>query len=650
MNSALIEEVYMYFYENPFELFSASGKIAIPTFLEKQGAETSVDKRYFYEKMNQKSHDIFRLGDMVDVKKKFFGYSVPLVDPEGRTYGTVFYQLKNKELATIFQNALPENEDNLLILGPNNGILASANQNFLTKELTSEKMLKSLKSQAKLRMHHTNYLLKQMTNEHLAYTYILIMNPQKALASVNKIQKKFMGLIVGILVAGFLSAIFLGKKSYRPVEKLNVLLQESGLSNKPKAIASLEDLTQQFVNFLSENKVLQDEINRQVPHARRQVLRNLLNGQIADYQELETLLPAVEIHFLQEKFFVLVLQFPTQLEKEWTYFEEEFLCDLGKREEVDFIGYSADLLTSGGIPMIFSLGDTTSVKEVTDYLVCDCQKNIGKTPIIGIGKVVCSLKELNRSYIEALAALDYGLAHPQKAQIFYEDLQRLTKNPAFCFPAQRQLILQQSLNQGNEEVSLETLNWLVENGQQEGMTLEIQKMYGFYLLNTITKAGTELLGADFIQKAENCTYFKTLPQLQKQLEVLIKKICQEVKKQPCHEETQVQKRILSYIQQEFTSSQLSLETIAEAFHLSVSYVSRFIKDKTGLTFSKYIQQLRLEKVKQDLVETSLPIKEVIHNCGYYDVSNYTRKFRQSVGVTPGQYREIHRSQFKGKEA
>lgn len=650
MNSALIEEVYMYFYENPFELFSASGKISITAFLEGQDATTSEDKSYFYEKMNQKGHDIFRLGDMDNAKKKFFGYCVPLVDPEGRLYGTVFYQLKNTELATIFQNALPEDEDNLIILGPNNGILASANQNFLKEHLNTDEAITSLKSQSEIRLGQKNYMLKQMENEHLNYTYVLVMNPQKAMASVNHMQKKFMGLMLVILVVGFLSAIFLGKKSYRPVEKMNALLQEYGFSNKKKAIANFEDVTQQFTNFLSENKVLHEEISRQTPHARRQVLRNLLNGQVGKQEDLNTLLPAVEIHFLKGNFFVLVLQFPTLLEKEWTHLEEAFFSELSKKTGTGFVGYSTDVLTSGGIPMIFSLSDKTTAKEVTNNLVKDCQKYLGKTPLVGVGNSVFSLHELNRSYIEALAALDYGLANPQKAQIFYDDLKALTKDPAFRFPAQRQLILQQSLNQGNEEVAFETLTWLVENGQQEGMTLEIQKMYGFYLLNTITKAGTEILGANFIQKAEACTHFKTLGQLQRHLEILIGEICQEVRKRPSHEENQLQKNILTYIEKEFVSSQLSLESISEVFQLSVSYVSRFVKDETGLTFSKYIQQLRLEKVKRDLVETSLPIKEVIRNCGYYDVSNYTRKFRQSVGVTPGQYREMNRAGLKSEEA
>ncbi len=61
-----------------------------------------------------------------------------------------------------------------------------------------------------------------------------------------------------------------------------------------------------------------------------------------------------------------------------------------------------------------------------------------------------------------------------------------------------------------------------------------------------------------------------------------------------------------------------------------------------MTFSKYIQELRMEKIKQALIESDRPIKDIIREAGYYDVSNYTRKFRTLVGVTPGQFRTLNK--------
>ena len=80
--------------------------------------------------------------------------------------------------------------------------------------------------------------------------------------------------------------------------------------------------------------------------------------------------------------------------------------------------------------------------------------------------------------------------------------------------------------------------------------------------------------------------------------------------------------------------------MAEEVGVSVSYVSRFVKRKWQNLLQIY-SRITAEKIKEELIETDLPIKEIIRNNGYYDVSNYTRKFRKIVGVTPGQYREMN---------
>jgi two-component system response regulator YesN len=102
------------------------------------------------------------------------------------------------------------------------------------------------------------------------------------------------------------------------------------------------------------------------------------------------------------------------------------------------------------------------------------------------------------------------------------------------------------------------------------------------------------------------------------------------------------KEIFDYLNREYTSHDISLEQVASEFDVSISFISRFIKKESGHTFSKYIQELRLEQIKKELIDTDKPIKDIIVSVGYYDVSNYTRKFKSIVGMTPGQFRNANR--------
>lgn len=168
-------------------------------------------------------------------------------------------------------------------------------------------------------------------------------------------------------------------------------------------------------------------------------------------------------------------------------------------------------------------------------------------------------------------------------------------------------------------------------------------MFGFYLLNTLTKFASKIDSHDALMVAEKATDFHSLYDLEPNLLQIAQLLCALVQEKPQNKESQLKQELFDFINKNYAASQLSLEWLAEEFDMSVSYLSRFIKKESGLTFSKYIQELRLNKIKQALVETNRPIKDIIRDAGYYDVSNYTRKFRTIVGVTPGQYRTLHQN-------
>ena len=87
----------------------------------------------------------------------------------------------------------------------------------------------------------------------------------------------------------------------------------------------------------------------------------------------------------------------------------------------------------------------------------------------------------------------------------------------------------------------------------------------------------------------------------------------------------------------------SLEQVADSFSLSQSYLSRFYKQETGYTFTQYITLLRLDKAKRLLIETSLPLKDIVVQVGYIDTASFVRKFKACEGVTPGQWRETYKT-------
>lgn len=99
-----------------------------------------------------------------------------------------------------------------------------------------------------------------------------------------------------------------------------------------------------------------------------------------------------------------------------------------------------------------------------------------------------------------------------------------------------------------------------------------------------------------------------------------------------------QKAMLIYIQQHYTE-RITLHDLANHFHLSEKYISRYFKEHFYLTFSDYVNHLRLTHAKKLLETTELSITEVALRSGFLNVSYFIRTFKTCYGKPPLKYRK-----------
>lgn len=97
---------------------------------------------------------------------------------------------------------------------------------------------------------------------------------------------------------------------------------------------------------------------------------------------------------------------------------------------------------------------------------------------------------------------------------------------------------------------------------------------------------------------------------------------------------------MKYIDSHYRTA--SLGYIADDFQLSFPTVSRMIKKATGFTFQELLMRKRFQKAVMFLVETELPVEEIAVNIGYENRSYFYRQFKARYGVTPNQYRMLHK--------
>ena len=83
----------------------------------------------------------------------------------------------------------------------------------------------------------------------------------------------------------------------------------------------------------------------------------------------------------------------------------------------------------------------------------------------------------------------------------------------------------------------------------------------------------------------------------------------------------------------------SLEEAATQTGISKFYFARHFRNCTGHTYWDYINQIRLKKASQLLVETNDAICKIALACGFHDLSSFNRSFKKEIGCTPSAYRK-----------
>lgn len=101
-------------------------------------------------------------------------------------------------------------------------------------------------------------------------------------------------------------------------------------------------------------------------------------------------------------------------------------------------------------------------------------------------------------------------------------------------------------------------------------------------------------------------------------------------------------RVDRYLEQHFAED-LSLDTVADEVGLS-RYALCHSYGESGRTVMEKLKQIRLANAKMLLRSTALPVSEVAGLCGYAAHSYFGKLFRESVGLSPLQYRQKERAE------
>lgn len=99
------------------------------------------------------------------------------------------------------------------------------------------------------------------------------------------------------------------------------------------------------------------------------------------------------------------------------------------------------------------------------------------------------------------------------------------------------------------------------------------------------------------------------------------------------------KEAVDFLQENYFSPKLSINEVALKSYLSRTYFSRIFKEATGVSYTEYLQNIRITEACRLLKNTDNKITDIMFSIGFRDIKHFNKLFKRITGMTPSEYRK-----------
>ena len=121
---------------------------------------------------------------------------------------------------------------------------------------------------------------------------------------------------------------------------------------------------------------------------------------------------------------------------------------------------------------------------------------------------------------------------------------------------------------------------------------------------------------------------EAVPELNRRLNEIIMQIARSMETGNSHV-----RQLIKYVQNHF-KEEITLQTTAEQLGVSSPYLGRLVQQELNISFNDYLNNFRIERAKELLIEGKLKVYEVAEEVGYASTEYFSRMFKKFVGLNP----------------
>lgn len=646
-SSDMAEDIFYYVLGDD-RIYTANNEADIGMFFNDMNHIKGWDADYFVNLIKETKTPEFKNGTMNGTEHLFFLYPIM----PNSSYACAVFVIDSKIIRQLLESALPRYNQSVMIYDSKNDIIVCSNSKNDLSEKNRTQVLSRVKQgdqKDTFLVDGDQYLVAFTKSQKNSLFYISVVDNNLLMASVSRVTEKVLISVTVVFVLGTVAMFLWSFWNYLPIYRLRKKISEK-MTVKMGAGRDFDTISGAFDDVMNNYSQLKNSFDKNTSILREYVFKELIK---CNDSSIQALVDQICLESSENRYFLCaVIDRNEKLlsVKELSHINHCFLntaaeCHRRYGDRVSFFNINTEnknsfilIITVDG--ELFEAADTIS-REVCSKILAV----MDTSSVAAIGNPYNDILSIGKSYMEAESVLQrISLKEDEKHAIFcYNSFEEVKNSGAEAenYPNKDIKMLLEQLEKG-DTAARDTMLTIFHAISDASVPRFLARCIVLDIFNRLLKILMDTNMTYSLIKEKYVDGFSpekstNAEQFNQNMIIACVDMCNDILEQVI-QRNESSRKMVEYLHTNFCDNMFSVGGMADEFNLTTSGLGHIFKQYTGMTVNDYLWELRLEKAKKLLDSGDIPVKDIIADVGYFDASSFIRKFKNSVGMTPGQYR------------
>lgn len=635
-NADIVDSIYLYSKENEMVISQdiiryVSGKdlrlldefswigIALSSGESVQWLNTRITKVY--------NSALKRKGNIITLVSTY-----PTASHPDNAKGFIAINIREDAISSYLSKSNSTKSGQILIVGTDKTIISHNDNSMLYTDITKEPFIEEIIASDKPKdfrasFGNKEYMVSFRPSEYNDWYYVAMVPTELFYQRGYHIRKNILIISIAIFFFVLIISNILSYKMYQPVKKL-MDRENNFMKNSQKIIRSY------FIDLLSKQ-----------PSDNALTQSNLQSFGVSlserYFAVIAFILPEADINYYAR---ANLLHAPDGL--------TDFIKGMSRNGADEKTSYYPVVFDPCTISVIVNTNSSSCsrLREFVNQVQFYCYNSFSFYLVAGIGRYENQLMSVRQSYIEAKIAVHYKFMKPEQNSFYYDEISRKTTDSEVLMHGYLDKIKMQ-LRAGDIKKLRSTLESALmaitsENLSYTYVKKEVSKLRRLYFehldemgitIGQVFEEDSDSLGLPSVELRNNLLNPDNIYTFFHAYTIALERLTSCLLKKRAHKSTELIKSVEQYILSNINLN-ISLNLVADTFHITPQYLSKIFKEEKGVNYIDYVTICKMEKAKSLLSATNMNVIEIANAVGYSQGTNFARKFKESTGFTPKEYR------------